>query len=423
RRLSEPAFDALETSFKELSDTGTINLTEVQIACLALLENEEEEKAFLKERDHREAVRRLFGNYLDRALNRLDQKFRQPAIAALTFLVTSSGTRNIVSEDDLLGNVVRDDQLTESDAREVLNALSRTTRLVFRQTRGDSAFYEISSEFLIPWITEKRQARERDAQLEKQREEHERQERELTQTQALLNEQRKRADDQAKAAKRQRRLTWAMAGVSVVALVAAVASLLLRILAVAATDEAKATKQSAEQQSEIANEQKKIAQAETLRARKQNFGNNEFISSMADRLVDLSHSKEASFWHYIKAGALSQIGEHKEAIKEDDLVLQLDPENLRAKLSRGYEHYTQREANEASKDTDSYLRRVPSDWQAHENRGISLSLLGRYNDAEKAFRDSIQKFQFTGSEQMESEVAPDIQAATGHTILIGDAKL
>jgi WD40 repeat protein len=171
RRLSEPAFDALESSFRELSDTGKINLTEVQIACLALWENEEEEKAFLKEREPREAVRRLFGNYLDRALNRLEYRFRKPAITALTFLVTSSGTRNIVSEDDLLGNVVREDHLTQPDAREVLKALSRTTRLVFRQTRGDSAFYEITSEFLIPWITEKRQARERDAQLEKQREE------------------------------------------------------------------------------------------------------------------------------------------------------------------------------------------------------------------------------------------------------------
>ena len=218
RRLSEPAFDALESSFKELSDTGTINLTEVQIACLALWENEEEEKAFLKEREPREAVRRLFGNYLESALNRLQQRFRKPAITALTFLVTSSGTRNIVSEDDLLGNVVREDHLTEPDAREVLKALSGTTRLVFRQTRGDSAFYEISSEFLIPRITEKRQARERDEQLEKQQEEHERQQRELVQAQALAAEQKKRADDQAKAATRQRRLTMAMVLVSFVAI-------------------------------------------------------------------------------------------------------------------------------------------------------------------------------------------------------------
>src|SRR5438128_871312 len=222
RRLSEPALDALESAFRDLSDTGTINLTEVQIACLALWENEEEEKAFLNEREHREAVRRLFGNYLDRALNRLEHKFRKPAITALTFLVTSSGTRNIVSEDDLLGNVVRDDHLTQPDAREVLKALSRTTRLVFRQTRGDSAFYEISSEFLIPWITEKRQARERDEQLEKQQEEHERQQRELAQAQALATEQKRRADDQAKAAARQRWLTMAMVLVSLVAILAAV---------------------------------------------------------------------------------------------------------------------------------------------------------------------------------------------------------
>jgi WD40 repeat protein len=228
RRLSEPAFDALESAFRELSDTGTINLTEVQIACLALWENEEEEKAFLKEREHREAVRRLFGNYLDRALNRLEHKFRKPAITALTFLVTSSGTRNIVSEDDLLGNLVRDDHLTQSDAREVLKALSRTTRLVLRQTRGDSAFYEISSEFLIPWITEKRQARERDEQLEKQQIEHERQQRELAQAQALAAEQKKRADDQAKSVARQRRLTMAMVVVSFVAIVAAVAALVAK---------------------------------------------------------------------------------------------------------------------------------------------------------------------------------------------------
>ena len=205
RRLSEPAFDALESSFRELSDTGKINLTEVQIACLALWENEEEEKAFLKERDRREAVRRLFGNYLDRALNRLEDKFRNPAITALTFLVTSSGTRNIVSEDDLLGNVVRDDHLTEPDAREVLKALSRTTRLVFRQTRGDSAFYEISSEFLIPWIMEKRRAREQRRAIEEAGRQREAQ---LQEAQRIERQQNLEAE--ARAGRRFKRLAIAL---------------------------------------------------------------------------------------------------------------------------------------------------------------------------------------------------------------------
>src|SRR4029450_123527 len=106
--------------------------------------------------------------------------------------------RNIVWEDDVLGNVVRDDHLTEPDAREVLKALSRTTRLVFRQTRGDRAFYEISSEFLIPWIRGKRQARGGGGQLEKQREEQERQQRELAQAQKLAEAERRRAEEQVK---------------------------------------------------------------------------------------------------------------------------------------------------------------------------------------------------------------------------------
>jgi hypothetical protein len=117
RRLSEPVCDALESAFKELSDSGTINLTEVQIACLALWESEGEEAAFLRERDRGEAVRRLFGNHLDAALNGLEPRFRKPAITALTYLVTSSGTRNIVSEEDLIGNLIRDEHLAQSDAR------------------------------------------------------------------------------------------------------------------------------------------------------------------------------------------------------------------------------------------------------------------------------------------------------------------
>jgi Novel STAND NTPase 1 len=307
RRLSEPAFDALESSFKELSDTGAINPTEVQIACLALWENEEEEKAFLKETEPREAVRRLFGNYLDRALNRLEHKFRKPAITALTFLVTSSGTRNIVSEDDLLGNVVRDDHLTQPDAREVLKALSRTTRLVFRQTRGDSAFYEISSEFLIPWITEKRQARERDEQLEKQQQEHERQQRELAQAQALAAEQKKRADDQAKAAARQRRLTMAMVLISLLAVVAAVFSLLQWNAAKkAASDAFAATKKTREESSRghvslarYSRESGKNAQAlaQLARALQLNPENREASGLTIAMLAELS-------WHLPLAGSM-----------------------------------------------------------------------------------------------------------------------
>jgi regulator of sirC expression with transglutaminase-like and TPR domain len=169
--------------------------------------------------------------------------------------------------------------------------------------------------------------------------------------------------------------------------------------------------------------QKRIAQAATLRARKQNFEDYSLIATMADRLVQLSAQQEAVFWHVVKAGALGQVGMHEESINEYDLVLQLDPGNLRAKIDRGYEHYTQREADEALQDTESYLEKVSTSWSAHQYRGLCLSLLGQYAEADKAIRDSIREFHFTGSGQIESEVAPDIQAATGHTIIWGDETL
>ena len=90
----------------------------------------------------------------------------------------------------------------------------------------------------------------------------------------------------------------------------------------------------------------------------------------------------------------SRLGRHEDAIKEYDSVLQLDPGNLSARSNRGYEYYTQREPEKALQDTESYLAKVPTSWIAHQNRGIYLSLLGQYGEAEKAIHDAIREFQF-----------------------------
>jgi tetratricopeptide (TPR) repeat protein len=223
---------------------------------------------------------------------------------------------------------------------------------------------------------------------------------------SLVRESRRHVDKEA----RQRRIKLTLAWSTIaVLLVAALVSFSLFLLV--RSEKNKAIKQ------------KRIAQAETLRARKQNLEDYSLIATMADRLVQLSAQQEAVFWHVVKAGALGQVGRHEESINEYDLVLQLDPGNLRAKIDRGYEHYTQREADEALQDTESYLEKVSTSWSAHQYRGLCLSLLGQYAEADKAIRDSIREFHFTGSGQMESEVAPDIQAATGHTILSGGETL
>jgi tetratricopeptide (TPR) repeat protein len=163
--------------------------------------------------------------------------------------------------------------------------------------------------------------------------------------------------------------------------------------------------------------QKGIAQAETLLARKQNSEDMSAIEEMATRLAELSDPREARFWHETRASALSRIGLHEDAIKEYDAVLQLDPGNLSAKFNRGYEYYTQHDPEKALQDTESYLAKVPTSWIAHQNRGIYLSLRGQYGEAEKAIRNAIREFQFMGSENTESEVAPDIEKATGRKLL------
>jgi tetratricopeptide (TPR) repeat protein len=168
--------------------------------------------------------------------------------------------------------------------------------------------------------------------------------------------------------------------------------------------------------------QKEIAQKETLRTEVQNYEHMSTIQQMADRLVELSTSKEALFWHGVKAEALSEIGRHEDSIKEYDLVLRLDPQNLNARSGRGYEYYIQREPEKARQDTEAYLAKVSISWRAHRNLGISLGLQGRYAEADKAIRDSIREFQVAGSEARETQIAPNIQAAIGHTILTAPEK-
>jgi tetratricopeptide (TPR) repeat protein len=62
-------------------------------------------------------------------------------------------------------------------------------------------------------------------------------------------------------------------------------------------------------------------------------------------------------------------------------------------------------------------------WIAHQNRGISLGMLGRYDEAEKELREAIRRFSGAGGEFQETEVAPDIEAATGRTTLRSDEKV
>ena len=92
---------------------------------------------------------------------------RDLAVALLSQLVTPSGTRNIVSEYDLISQVCEDEAIPEDRVKEACQALVQETKLVRREHRYDTYFYDIVSEFLVPWI--RRQKIERVAAIERRK--------------------------------------------------------------------------------------------------------------------------------------------------------------------------------------------------------------------------------------------------------------
>lgn len=157
--ISPPLAEKLAAAIDERSESGLINLTEVQIACSTLWSDPNRDRAFDGGTTKREVVQRLLERYLEGALEQLG-KDRAVALTILSNLVTNSGTRNIVSEDDLLIRVTARDQVPVEIAKRTLRDLVGKTRLVRRQRRYETAFYDIASEFLVPWIRAERLRRD-----------------------------------------------------------------------------------------------------------------------------------------------------------------------------------------------------------------------------------------------------------------------
>ena len=78
-----------------------------------------------------------------------------PALGLLSRMVTTGGTRNIVSRDDLIARVAAEDGFDEVTLTRTLTALERKAGLINREQRRGIYFYEIASEFLVELIKDK----------------------------------------------------------------------------------------------------------------------------------------------------------------------------------------------------------------------------------------------------------------------------
>jgi len=148
RQLSRTLADRLVTVLAERFGAGDVSLSEVQTVCLRLWQSDNPE-ALLAEK----GPQGLLEDYLGEALDGMPTQLRPAAIALLGQMVTSAGTRNVISAGDLFQRVQEQEgHITLGLLEQALESLSQS-RLVRRERRRDLDLYEITSEFLVPWIS------------------------------------------------------------------------------------------------------------------------------------------------------------------------------------------------------------------------------------------------------------------------------
>ncbi len=162
--LSPKLAAELEAALAARAESGRLNLSEVQIACLRLWQSKDPEAEF-----RTKGVRGLLEDYLSDSLNQLPAELRDPAVALLSRMVTESGLRNVISKEDLLGRAHQEEQIPRERLERALEQLEGQTPLVRRERRHDVVSYEIISEFLVPWIAGQKAGRKARTEARAQR--------------------------------------------------------------------------------------------------------------------------------------------------------------------------------------------------------------------------------------------------------------
>ncbi len=152
RAISPELAERLRAALAQRFGTGDLSLSEVQTVCLRLWQASDPE-ALLATR----GVQGLLEDYLGEALDAFPPDVRGAAITLLGQMVTSAGTRNVMSAEDLIQRAREDEDLSPALLQDALERLESESRLIRRERRRDLYLYEVTSEFLLPWISRHRE--------------------------------------------------------------------------------------------------------------------------------------------------------------------------------------------------------------------------------------------------------------------------
>jgi tetratricopeptide (TPR) repeat protein len=239
-------------------------------------------------------------------------------------------------------------------------------------------------------------------------------------------EQRRQAEERelrTRRALRKARFTVAAFGILLIAALVAAG------WAMIANEEAKReTKRAVEAETEAKRERNRavqaneLAQRTVLQTREKILDYNSTIVTLAGKLIENAAPEDAALLHEIRAGALSPLGKHQDAIDDETIALDINPNLIWARLSRGFEYINVGDSKRALADFEFALRINARGPLAFLHKGQLLGFQGQYEEAERTIKSGIEQFKFTFEEYEETELSPDLKTATHQTVLFVDAK-
>ena len=105
--MSEELADKIAAGIAERRPSGILNLSEVQTLCLAFWQQPKRREELLRADDPAVVLEQIIESEAVNALSKLFLWDRVPALALLANLVTQEGTRDVVSEENLIDETRR----------------------------------------------------------------------------------------------------------------------------------------------------------------------------------------------------------------------------------------------------------------------------------------------------------------------------
>jgi tetratricopeptide (TPR) repeat protein len=141
-------------------------------------------------------------------------------------------------------------------------------------------------------------------------------------------------------------------------------------------------------------------------------------SNLSSLMNDASPQEEKIQMQGIMAQAQTEMGEHEKAAQAYTQLLVLHPDQRWSQEERSYEYILLGRADDAIADLKAYLEDDPNSFLPHMNLAVALGMEKRYREADAEIQKGIRNFQFGSSSLYDSEISPDIQRATGQTMLV-----